>query len=102
MTRLYLAGPCTGMPDFNYPAFNAAAVKLRDMGYHIQNPAENPAPACGSWTAYMRMSLRQMLMCDAVVVLPCWENSRWASEEVRVAGVVGMTVYPLSHFEVNS
>jgi hypothetical protein len=99
MMRIYLAGPCTGMPDFNYPAFNAAAVKLRDMGYHIQNPAENPAPACGSWEAYMRMSIRQLTMCDAIVVLPGWEKSRGACEEVRVASMFGMTVYPLSYFE---
>jgi hypothetical protein len=99
MMRIYLAGPCTGMPDFNYPAFNAAAVKLRDMGYHVQNPADNPAPACGSWEAYMRMSLRQMLVCDAIVVLPGWEKSRGECEEVRVASMFGMTVYPLSYFE---
>ena len=44
MTRVYIAGPMTGLPDFNYPAFNAAAAKLRALGLEVLNPAENPPP----------------------------------------------------------
>ncbi len=99
MRRLYLAGPMTGIEEFNYPNFNSAALKLRNMGYHVQNPADNPFPACGSWGGYMRMAIRQLTLCDAIVVLDGWENSRGATEEVRIAGLIGMTVYPMSHFE---
>ena len=58
MTRVYIAGPMTGLPDFNYPAFNAAAAKLRALGLEVLNPAENPPPPCGTWTGYMRMALK--------------------------------------------
>ena len=29
---LYLAGPMTGRPEYNYPAFHAVARHLRSMG----------------------------------------------------------------------
>ena len=33
--RVYVAGPMTGLPDFNYPAFNAEAQRLRGLGYQV-------------------------------------------------------------------
>lgn len=58
--KIYLAGPMSGLPDLNYPAFHAAAAKLRAMGHVVLNPAENPEPACGTWQGYMRMALAQL------------------------------------------
>lgn len=43
MKRIYIAGPMSGLPEFNYPAFNRAAAVLRAQGHHVENPAENPA-----------------------------------------------------------
>ena len=36
--KLYLAGPMTGMPDDNFPAFLAMAVQLRAAGHDVTNP----------------------------------------------------------------
>ena len=63
LKRIYLAGPMSGLPDFNYPAFHAAAAVLRAQGHYVENPAENPAPTCGTWQGYMRMSLCQIAVC---------------------------------------
>ena len=38
--RIYISGPMTGKHDFNYPAFNAAAKRLRSEGHFVINPAE--------------------------------------------------------------
>lgn len=38
--RIYLAGPMSGYPEFNFPAFHAAAAKLRADGHVVFNPAE--------------------------------------------------------------
>src|SRR4051812_6760126 len=39
-SRVYVAGPMRGIPEFNFPAFNAAAVALRQIGCEVFNPAE--------------------------------------------------------------
>jgi hypothetical protein len=35
---LYLAGPMSGYPDFNRPAFAASAERLRSHGFFVLNP----------------------------------------------------------------
>lgn len=92
MKRIYVAGPMTGLPDFNYPAFHAAAARLRAEGHHVENPAENPAPACGTWLAYMRLALAQVATCDAVFMLPGWRESRGARIEHGLALDLGLEV----------
>ena len=93
--RFYIAGPMTGLPASNYPAFHAAAAALRGQGWEIENPADNPEPPCGSWLGYMRMSLVQIARCDGLVMLPGWENSQGARTEFRIACDLGLKVVPL-------
>ncbi|MFA9285071.1 DUF4406 domain-containing protein [Comamonas sp. SY3] len=90
MTKIYIAGPMTGLPEFNYPAFNAAAAELRARGHEVFNPAENPVPACGSWAGYMRQALAQLLQCEAIYLLPEWIRSKGARLESRVATDLGL------------
>lgn len=94
--RIYLAGPMTGLPEYNYPAFHAEAARLRGLGFHVENPAENQAPECGTWEGYMRNSVRQMLTCDAVAFLPGWAESRGALLERYIAQQVGLATVPVS------
>lgn len=98
MTRIYVAGPMTGLPDFNFPAFNAAAAQLRALGYDVENPAENPEPPCGSWLAYMRMAIVQVAKCDALVLLPGWEQSKGARVEFQLAVGLELRAMPLEQF----
>lgn len=95
MTRVYIAGPMTGHPAFNFPAFNAAAASLRARDVEVENPAENPEPACGSWLAYMRMAVVQVSKVDALVMLPGWEKSKGARVEFNLAVGLGLSVLTL-------
>lgn len=91
--KTYIAGPMTGLPEFNHPKFNAVASILRAQGTEVVNPAEVDAGSTDQpWEFYMRLALRGMLECDAVIMLPGWENSRGARIERRLAGELGMTV----------
>ena len=38
--KLYISGPMTGVPQYNFPAFDAAASHARAQGYEVINPAE--------------------------------------------------------------
>ena len=93
MKKVYLAGAMSGLPEFNYPAFNAEAARIRALGYDVENPAENTPPPCGTWQGWMRLSLRQMLTCDAVAMLPGWGKSKGALIEYNLAKSLGMEIW---------
>jgi len=98
MNRIYICGPMTGLPEFNYPAFNSAAEVLRGMGAAVENPAENPEPECKSWSGYMRLSLAQLVKCNVLVVLPGWFWSRGARVEIFVAFILGLKIQHIRDF----
>lgn len=91
--RLYIAGPMTGLPEFNIPAFNATEIKLQDVGYDTRNPARHGAGEPGlEWADYMRRDIPDLLDCEGVALLPGWKNSRGARLEVHIARTLEMPV----------
>lgn len=91
MTRdhIYLSGPMTGRVDDNKPAFNAAAERLRSMGFQVINPAA--AAEQPSWEEYMRADIGFLVTeCYGLVYLPGWEESRGALTEVYIANALHM------------
>lgn len=92
MRRIYLSGPMTGLPEFNFPAFNAESARLAALGYDVVNPATlNPDPGT-PWNECMRNDLRELLTCDALALLPGWARSSGAHLEMHVAHRVGMEI----------
>lgn len=93
-TRLYIAGPMTGYPDFNYPAFHAAAEHLRAAGYDVLNPAdseaENTTGEPQEWTWYMRRAIAMLVQADGIALLPGWTESKGARLEAYLAEVLDM------------
>ncbi|SEI42098.1 protein of unknown function [Paraburkholderia diazotrophica] len=91
--RLYVAGPMTGFPQLNFPAFHAETARLRAMGYEIVNPAEiNVDPSAG-WLECMRADIKQLVDCDGIALLEGWAKSRGASIEQYLARALGLRVY---------
>ncbi len=91
---LYLCGPMSGLPQFNYPAFFEAAERLRDVGYIVRNPADNPPPKCGTYPGWIRLALAQLVQCNGLAYLDGWESSTGAHIEIRVARDLTM---PIKH-----
>ena len=116
MTRVYLAGPMTGYEHFNFPAFDAAAVDLRERGYEVVSPAELDSPAAraaalaskdgdtahyaegDSWGTLLARDVK--LIADegieAIVALPGWGVSRGAKLETFVGRLCDLPIleYP--------
>lgn len=103
MQRLYVAGPMSNIELYNYPAFEAAAGKLRAAGFEVLSPHEMTFPcgcgggvhSCGvdhSWSDYMREALGLLLRAHGVAALEDWDRSRGARLEVMVARRLGMHV----------
>lgn len=90
--KLYIAGPMSGLPDYNYPAFIQAARDLRACGYKVFCPAQNGLPANAPWQQHMRVDLMQLMQCEAVATLPGWEVSRGARLETMIARELGMRI----------
>lgn len=92
--QLYVAGPMSGIPEYNFPQFHEITRLLRDQGYAVFNPAENnDGGAVQSRAFYMRIDIPALMASQAVVVLPGWQESRGASLEVWTAIDLDMPVY---------
>lgn len=114
--RIYLAGPMTGIPQFNFPAFDAAARDLRGTGLDVVSPAElddpvdraaalqSPDGSALSYGSGVKKTWGQFLGRDvvliadggieAVYVLPGWAKSRGARLETFVArAMCGLPIF---------
>lgn len=96
--RVYVAGPMTGLPEFNLPAFADAAAQLYARGHEAINPGGSGVIPGYTWNDYMRDGLTLLLTCDAVAVLDGWESSKGATLEVYVARALDMPVRPLGEW----
>lgn len=109
MMKIYIAGPMSGMEDWNFPAFFEAERQLKELGHEPINPAHNdgetveealksagsPERPNNSWAYYMRRDLPSVMGAEAICVLPGWQNSKGASLEVQVAKAIGLPLYIL-------
>lgn len=96
MKRIYISGPMTGLPELNFPAFNAAAAALRAKGLEVVNPAEINPEGEKTWEQCMRADIKALCDCDTLAMLPGWENSKGAHLEVHLAHRLGMKVMPIA------
>lgn len=95
--RVYIAGPMSNLPDFNYPAFHRAAGLLEQAGYQVLNPARSEGrEGCSTWLDFIRAALRDVANADGVALLPGWQDSRGARIERDLARDLGLDVRPIA------
>lgn len=115
--KFYLAGPMSGLPQFNFPAFDAAASLLRELGHEIVSPAElddedTRADALASpdgrptqrdkvnghtWGDFLSRDVKIVAdKVQGIVFLPGWDKSRGARLEAFVGILCG---HSFRHFD---
>lgn len=101
--KVYIAGPMSGYPEFNFPAFFRAEEILTAAGYEVFNPANKESEReldpgayevgdaalakdkgfdfreCYTW------DVMKVIEADAIFMLPGWEDSPGARGEHAVA-----------------
>jgi len=89
--RIYVSGPMTGRPGYNFDAFNRVAAVLRSRGFSVLNPAEWPRRS--TYEAYLRFDVEMLArFADRVIFLDNWETSRGARLEMTVARGLGIPI----------
>lgn len=105
--KIYIAGPMTGIREFNFPAFFAAEKDLYADGWVVFNPARNDqengidvSGTTGRPEEIPAFSLRKALawdmqkICeaDAIFMLRGWEHSSGARAEHSLASALKLHV----------
>lgn len=92
--RLYVIGPVSGVPDLNLPAFEEARLSLEEEGYEVALP-HDVVPSDASWERAMRLSVAEMMRCDAVAMLDGTLRSDGAMIERDLCRRIGIDCLPV-------
>ena len=94
--KIYISGAITGVKEYEFNFLRAHNdLKLQGMNNkQIKNPCifTNHLPQNSTWEQYMRVCVKELADCDKIYMLKGWENSRGATEEHRIAKMLGMEV----------
>ncbi|MFS7220773.1 DUF4406 domain-containing protein [Rahnella inusitata] len=88
--KVYIAGPMTGLPQFNRPAFHQAALNLSFEKHVPLNPAILPDGLTEA--DYMAVGITMLQRADAIFLLTGWQFSAGARAEHALALKLGLEV----------
>lgn len=101
--KVYIAGPMSGYPEFNFPAFFAAEEELKANGWTVFNPAKKEQEKELDETSFVTgdakaavaagfdfrecylWDVSKVIEADAIYMLPGWQYSPGACGEHAVA-----------------
>lgn len=103
----YIAGPMSGIPEFNAPAFRSVENTLMLRGVSCFNPSafdeahgfyegtgvEDSTVNTVARAAYLKRDFYYLAMSGSIVLLPGWEKSVGANCKLSAALSMGLPVY---------
>ena len=89
--KVYIAGPMSGLEEFNREAFFRASRQLTGKGYVALNPATLPDGL--NQNEYMDICFAMLRASNAILMLPGWKASAGACAEYHYAYKPGMKIF---------
>lgn len=115
--RVYIAGPMTGIPYYNWPAFIDAQKAWSDEGWEVVTPIEanhivwrrhygrDYDPSTDYFTYGNKISneiygedQKLLSLSDAIALLPGWRASKGANHELYTARLLNLAVFDAMTF----
>jgi len=91
--RIYISGPITGTSDFR-ERFRTAAERLTKLGIDFVNPAELYKTMPGAaHVDYIKVCKSMISTCDAMMVLPGFNDSKGCMAEYELAKKLGLPIW---------
>jgi len=93
--KIYISGPMTGLPNWNFPSFNRVAQKIRDQGeFEVINPAEYGLveQTVEDRCFIMAKAMTDICNSDALYMLEGWEDSSGARAEWALGYALGLEI----------
>ena len=99
--KIFISGPMTGYPEFNFPYFNCVARQLKDAGLDFVNPVDvckkyKKETVLSDPAKFQQMVDEQQKLereCDAILLLDGWEKSKGVRLELKTALELDMKIY---------
>lgn len=92
--KIFISGPMSGKPEYNFPEFNKRESILRNQGWEVVNPvticelyggAEKVTNDKHLFDLMIDKEITELKKCDAIYMLKGWEDSCGAFKEYFVA-----------------
>lgn len=100
--HIYISGPITGRPSLNLAAFRDAAEQIKSFGLIPVVPhdlVEGIDHEGWEWVDYMRICIKKLVECEAIITLHDWEESPGAIVEVDLARKLNMEVFTIVNLD---
>lgn len=102
MKRIYIAGKVTGLPLHEVTMkFGEAQKTIELLGFEAINPLALINDWKCDWSVAMKKCIKALLDCDAIVILPDWEQSKGAKIERQLAEDLDIQIFNYTKFGLN-
>ena len=97
--KIYIAGKVTGEDRTECTMkFGTAQKAIEALGFEVVNPLEVVGDWNTPWNVAMKKCISAMMICDAVVLLPDWQQSSGAIIENDLAGQLEIVKFNYTKF----
>lgn len=98
--KIYISGKISGLPiNEVISTFRSAEAKIRKFSLTPVSPLDNGLPFEAQWSDQMGKDIAMLLRCDAIYMLPGWQDSEGATIEYLIARQRRMRIFLAETFD---